>query len=40
MDIVNHASCLPHDDPDATLAIDPDRQEVVSMVLLLRAGPG
>jgi len=38
MDITIHASLLPHDDPDASLAFYRDRPEVV--LLLLRAGPG
>ena len=41
MDITSHASFLPHDDPDPSLAFDRDRPEVVPVVLLLlRAGPG
>jgi len=41
MDITIHASFLPHDDPDASLAFSCDRPEVVPVVfLLLRAGPG
>jgi AraC-like DNA-binding protein len=41
MDITIHASFLPHDDPDASLAFYRDRPEVVPVVLLLlRAGPG
>ena len=41
MDITMHASFLPHDDPDASLAFYHDRPEVVPVVLLLlRAGPG
>jgi hypothetical protein len=36
-----HASLLPHNDPDASLAFYRDRPEVVPVVLLLsRAGPG
>ena len=34
-----HASFLPRDDPDASLAFYRDRPEVVPVVLL-RAGPG
>jgi AraC-like DNA-binding protein len=41
MDIAIHASFLPHDDPDASLAFYRDRPEVVPVVLLLlRAGAG
>ena len=41
MDITIHASFLPHNDPDASLAFYRDRREVVPLVLLLlRAGPG
>ena len=41
MDITIHASFLPHNDPDASLAFYSDRPEVVPVVLLLlRAGPG
>ncbi len=41
MDITIHASFLPHNDPDASLAFYRDRPEVVPVVLLrLRAGPG
>ena len=41
MDITIHASFLPHDDPDASLAFSRDRPEVVPVVLLLlRAEPG
>ena len=41
MDITIHASFLPHDDPDASLAFYRDRWEVAPVVLLLlRAGPG
>ena len=44
MDITIHASFLPHDDPDASLAFYRDRLDVVPVVLLvlllLRAGPG
>jgi len=41
MDITIHASFLPHDHPDASLAFYRDRPEVVPVVLLLlRAGPG
>jgi hypothetical protein len=39
MDITIHASFLPHNDPDASLAFYRDRPEVVPVVLLLlRAG--
>jgi hypothetical protein len=40
MDITVHASLLPRDDPDASLAFYRDRQEVAPVVLLLRAGLG
>jgi len=41
MGITVHASFLPHDDPDVSLAFYRDRPEVVPVVLLLlRAGPG
>jgi hypothetical protein len=41
MDITVHASFLPDDDPDASLAFYRDRPDVVPVVLLLlRAGPG
>ena len=41
MDITIHASFLPHDDRDASLAFYRDRPEVVPVVLLLLwAGPG
>ncbi|MER5465690.1 hypothetical protein ABT010_34440 [Streptomyces sp. NPDC002668] len=41
MDITIHASFLPHDAPDASLAFYRDRPEVVPVVLLPdRAGPG
>lgn len=40
MDITIHSSFLPHDDPDASLALDCDRPEVVPVILLLRGGPG
>jgi hypothetical protein len=41
MDIAIHMTFLPHDDPDASLAFDRDRAEVVPVVLLrLRAAPG
>ena len=41
MDITIHATFLPHDDPDSSLAFYRDRAEVVPVVLLLsRAGPG
>jgi hypothetical protein len=41
MHITIHASFLPHEDPDASLASYRDRPEVVPVVLLLvRAGPG
>ena len=41
MDVTIHASFLPHDDPDASLAYYRDRPEAVPVVLLLlRAGPG
>ncbi|WP_275416133.1 hypothetical protein [Streptomyces sioyaensis] len=41
MDITLHASFLPHDAPDASLAFSCDRPEVVPVVLhLLRARPG
>jgi hypothetical protein len=41
MDITIHASFLPHDDPDVSLAFYRDRPEVVPVVLLLlRAGSG
>jgi hypothetical protein len=41
MDITIHASFLPHDDPDASLASYRARPEVVPVVLvLLRAAPG
>jgi hypothetical protein len=41
MDLTIHATFLPHDDPDASLAFYLDRPEVVPVVLLLlRAGPG
>jgi hypothetical protein len=41
MDITIHASLLPHDDPDASLAFYRDHPEVVPVVLLrARAGPG
>jgi hypothetical protein len=41
MDITIHASFLPYEDPDASLAFYRDRPEVVPVVLLLlRAEPG
>ncbi len=41
VDITIHATFLPHDAPDASLAFYHDRPEVVPVVLLLlRAGPG
>ncbi|MEC4016380.1 hypothetical protein [Streptomyces sp. H27-D2] len=41
MDIAIHASFLPRDDPEASLAFYRDRPEAVPVVLLLlRAGPG
>jgi hypothetical protein len=41
MDLTNHRTFLPHDDPDASLACYRDRPEVVPVVLFrLRAGPG
>jgi AraC-like DNA-binding protein len=41
MDITVHASSLPHDDPDASLAFCRDRPEALRVVLLLsRAGLG
>jgi hypothetical protein len=41
MRITIHASFLPHEDPDESLASYRDRPEVVPVVLLLvRAGPG
>jgi hypothetical protein len=41
MDITIHASLVPHDDPDASLAFYRDRPEVVPVVpLRWRAGPG
>jgi hypothetical protein len=41
MGITIHASLLPHDDPDASLAFYRDRPEMVPVVLLLlRAGLG
>ncbi|MFG2630491.1 hypothetical protein [Streptomyces sp. NPDC048473] len=41
MDITIHASLLPHDAPDASLAFHRYRPEVIPVVLLLlRAGPG
>jgi len=39
MEITIHASFLPLDDPDASLAIDGERSAVIPVVLLpLRAG--
>ena len=40
MDITIHASFLPHDDPDTSLAFYRGHPDVVRVVLLLRAGPG